>query len=148
MTTLDSYAFISAQTLGKDLYLRYKNTSDDKKINLSVKIGLVISTLLSIFLSILIPSVINIWYTIGTVIIPGLLIPIVASYFPKMKINSNQAFLIMLTGFFSSLFCLSWGYIFSAGGSPQYPFGIEPMYIGLISTLILFILFKSKKHTS
>jgi SSS family solute:Na+ symporter len=149
MSTLNSYAFISATTLGKDLYLRYKNQdNEEKKINISVKISLVISTLLSIILSILIPSVINMWYTIGTIIIPGLLIPVVASYFPRMKINSNQAFLIMIVGFFSSFFCFLWGYIFSKGGLPDYPFGVEPMYIGLILTTAFFIFFRIKIYIS
>ena len=142
MSTLNSYAFISAQSLGKDFWGRLKNTNDDIIIRKYIKYSLIISTLLSILLSFYIPSVINLWYTIGTTIVPALLIPLITCYYPKAKISSNQIFFLMFFGWFISTFSLLWGQIMKSGDTIVYLLGIEPMYLGLISTLVIYAFFK------
>ncbi len=150
MSTLNTLAFVSAQTLGRDLTLRlglggyslkHMNSSSNlepQTTNHSTKftrLGLVATFVLSVLIALLIPSVINIWYTIGTVIIPGLLVPLIASYFECCKISARYAFLSMLFGWLTSSVWLIAGYI--GGRSGSYPFGIEPMYPGLLVSMIL-----------
>lgn len=134
MSTLNSYAFISATTLGKDMFARYKNITDENRVKIYIRVSIVISTIFSVVISMLIPSVINIWYNIGTAIIPGLLIPVVCGYFPKYKLSPNYTFAIMLTGWLVSTSCLILGNINAVNGVTNYPFGVEPMYVGLIIT--------------
>jgi solute:Na+ symporter, SSS family len=139
MSTLNTLALVSAQTLGRDIILRLKLKvkSDNSerpiaKISLGTrwtKIGLIISTIFSIIFAVALPSVIKIWYMIGTVVIPGLLIPLVASYFDRLKIPARYAFLSMLFGWLTSLGWLITGYLNDIPGN--YPFSIEPMYPGL-----------------
>lgn len=160
MSTLNTLAFISAQTLGRDIFMRFriwdfrfrKKTRDDSAIrNLDdssrwpqsaistryTKFGLIISFLLSVAIALLIPSVIQLWYTIGAIVIPGLLVPIISSYFDSLKISARYAFSAMLSGWLISFGWLILGYTTSP--TVSYPFGIEPMYSGLVVSLIIWV---------
>jgi SSS family solute:Na+ symporter len=154
MSTLNTLAFVSAQTLGRDIVLRLRrgtaslvqptlNIEDSKIVTRYTKVGLVVSFILSIVLAIAIPSVINMWYTIGTVAIPGLLVPLMASYFEPLKISKKFAFWGMLFGWLTSLSWLIAGSVVGTSGS--YPLGIEPMYPGLLVSLVLWGFGKMEK---
>jgi len=144
MSTLNTLGFVSAQTLGRDILLRLgigrsirATTIVDTETAASgfTKAGLIISFFLSVLLALAIPSVIKIWYTIGTVTIPGLLVPLMASYFARLRIPARFAFLAMLFGWLTSLSWLIAGY--GGSGSGTYPLGVEPMYPGLAVALVL-----------
>ncbi len=188
MSTLNTLAFVSAQTLGRDIYLRLKNrgvsgergavsgehgavsnrkscatgasafggeirnpapeahppSAEKSEIaSLSTQIGMVVSFLLSIVLAVAIPSVIKLWYTIGTVVIPGLLVPLMASYFERWRIPARYAFLAMILGWMTSLGWMVSGYI--GGNGAHYPLGIEPMYPGIGMSLIWWALGLSRR---
>jgi SSS family solute:Na+ symporter len=139
MSSLNALAFVSAQTLGRDIVLRLKGglsspiAEVNRRVTLYTQIGLVVSFSFSIVIGLAIPSVIQEWYTIGTVVIPGLLVPLVASYYQKFKISSGFAFASMVFGWITSTGWLIAGHIGSAGGN--YPLSIEPMYPGLVVSL-------------
>jgi SSS family solute:Na+ symporter len=136
MSTLSSLTLISAITVGKDIVGRWKNAAHDSDlVKQWTKIGLVLSAVFSIAIAILLPSVVNIWYTIGTCIIPGLLVPVLASYFDRLKIAAVYAFGAMLSGCLISTASLITGHIYAANGAPSYWLGIEPMYPGLFFAL-------------
>ena len=90
--------------------------------------------LLSIALALAIPSVIRLWYTIGTVVIPGLLIPLVASYFDRVRPSPRTAFASMALGWLVASVWLIAGWSREMGSSDHYPLGIEPMYAGLAAS--------------
>ncbi|MFH0990640.1 MAG: sodium:solute symporter family protein [bacterium] len=139
MSTLSSYMFVSATTVGKDIAAKLAgdSTSQDAFIQRWTKIGLVISSVFSILLAVLVPSVVGIWYFIGTAIIPGLLVPVMASYFEPLRIPSRYAFWSMLLGWSISTMSLLSGQLIQVNGSPMYWFGLEPMYPGLIAALLV-----------
>jgi len=154
MSTLNTLAFVSAQTLGRDIVFRLKNrmASDEqraKRVEMRVvstrwtQFGLIVSFLFSVIIAFAIPSVIKIWYTIGTVVIPGLLVPLMASYFEHLKISSRYAFMAMLFGWLISLSWLITGYL--NGNAGNYPLGIEPMYPGLIVSIFIWALGRLRK---
>jgi solute:Na+ symporter, SSS family len=146
MSTLSSLTLISAITIGKDIVGRLKNaTQDSVIIQRWTKIGLVISALFSISLAIAVPSVVSIWYTIGSCIIPGLLVPILASYFDRLKIPAVYAFGALVNGCLISTISLIYGYINAIHGIPIFLFGIEPMYPGLFFALYWWGMGKLKK---
>jgi SSS family solute:Na+ symporter len=137
MSTLNTLAFVSATTIGRDIVWRKRDEVDDSRVNGYTRWGLVITASLSIALALVIPSVIKLWYAIGTVVIPGLLVPLVSSYFERWKVSSSVAFASMLLGWLTSLVWLLVGWTQELGNADLYPFGIEPMYPGLVvSTLI------------
>lgn len=140
MSTLNTLAFVSAQTLGRDILSRLgirgwglgKANLEPQTANQSIrwiKFGLIASFSFSVILALALPSVIEIWYTIGTIVIPGLLIPLVASYFERLKISARYAFLAMLFGWLTSFNWLLSKYIFLEG--KNFPLELEPMYPGL-----------------
>ena len=136
MSTLSSLTLISAITVGKDIVGRWKNAANDSDIvQRWTKIGLVFSALFSVVLAISMPSVVSIWYTIGTCIIPGLLVPVLASYFDRLKISAIYAFGAMVNGCFISTASLISGQIYAHNGIPAYWYGVEPMYPGLFFAL-------------
>ena len=135
MSTLNSLTFISATTIGRDIVWRLKREEHESNVTLYTQIGLLITALLSIVLALLIPSVIKLWYTIGTIVIPGLLIPLVTSYFERWKVSARYAFATMLLGWLVSLSWLLMGWTTELGSSEYYPLGIEPMYPGLLISI-------------
>lgn len=95
ISTLNSYIFLSAQTLGNDILKRFMiGRADDVRL---IRIGLAVTILLSSILAILIPSVIDLWYTIGSIFIPGLLFPVVGSYYHMFKLNERITYYQIIT---------------------------------------------------
>jgi len=137
MSTLHSNIFISATTLGKDIISKFLKVDDN--LNKYTKIGIVISSIISLFIAILIPSVVQIWYTIGTLIIPPLLISVISSYYKKLTINKHFIFVSMLVSFFVSFTSFIFGYMNKIDGYPHYFFNLEPLYPGLFSGLLVYI---------
>jgi solute:Na+ symporter, SSS family len=136
MSTFHSLLFISATTLGKDIICRIKHITDDK--NNYTKLGILVTGLLSILIAILIPSVVQIWYTIGSLTIPSLLIGLISSYSKKLTINKNLILSAMIVSFLFSFASFIFGNVNKTEGIPNYFFGIEPMYPGLFSGLLIY----------
>ena len=132
MSTLNTLAFVSATTIGRDIVWRIRGRQRDISDNRYTRWGLAATAGLSIALALMIPSVIKLWYTIGSVIIPGLLIPLVTSYFDDWKAPARYAFASMLLGWLTSLIWLMIGWTQQIGADEFYPLGIEPMYPGLL----------------
>jgi SSS family solute:Na+ symporter len=131
MSTLSSLTFIGAVTIGNDivgrLLLHEEKEVRSAAITLWTKIGLIISAAFAVALALWIPSVVKLWYVIGTAIIPGLLVPLLASYFERLKIPTAFAFAAMSLGWSVSTLWLVWGQVHAG----MYFFSIEPMYPGL-----------------
>lgn len=148
MSSLNTLAFVSATTIGRDIIWRVRREENELNVNLYTQWGLFATAILSIVLAILIPSVIRLWYTIGTVIIPGLLIPLVSSYFDRWKVSARYAFLAMLFGWATSFAWLIIGWTKELGSSLHYPLGIEPMYPGLVVSLLVWGIGKTRSDSA
>jgi len=136
MSTFHSLLFISAATLGKDIICRIKNIADDN--NKYTKIGIVVTSIFSLLIAILIPSVVQIWYTIGSLTIPSLLIGVISSYSAKLTINRKIILSAMIVSFLFSFASFIFGNINSSDGIPAYFMNIEPMYPGLFAGLLIY----------
>jgi SSS family solute:Na+ symporter len=134
MSTLDSYLFISGQTLGRDYLLRYFPGVAPNRLT---RISILISALLGIALMYAYPSVIDLWYVIGSVFIPGLLIPVLGVYLPVFRLSPKLAFLSLIVPTIVSLGWLVSGTM-QPDGDLGYAFlGVEPFYPGLMVALVL-----------
>ncbi|HLP14844.1 MAG TPA: sodium:solute symporter family protein [Bacteroidota bacterium] len=137
MSTLSSYTFVAGVTFGNDIMGRLISFPDERERELGIrrwtKAGILLAGILAVVLALTMPSVVKLWYVIGTCIIPGLLVPVIASYFERLKITAAFAFASMCAGFFGSTAWLILGQV--AHGVSF--LGIEPMYPGLILSMLI-----------
>jgi solute:Na+ symporter, SSS family len=128
-STLNSFFFLSATTFGRDFVFKFMRKSTEKKIPLYTRIGLIASSVISIILAYSIQSVISIWYIIGSLCIPGIILLVLGAYYDKFRIGEKYALLEMSAGIASSLV---W---FGIRDHAHYEWlkEIEPMIVGLIT---------------
>ena len=129
LSTLNSQLFVSGTSIGRDLIWKMRGESEKTEIHW-IRIGMLISIVVCIWMAYKIPSVVQLWYTIGTVIVPGMLIAMVSTFFPSMRINGNWMLATMCGGFLTSLIWLGIGWRHGLGGM-EFPYGIEPMFPGV-----------------
>ncbi len=133
MSTIDSYAFLSAVTLGKDLWWKILGEKKSEPVHL-IRLSLIFTFLLAVGLALWSQSVVNLWYQVGTLATPALLIPLASSFSEKWKMSSSGALIAMLgsagiTGV--AMIAKAQGFLL---------FDIEPIYFGLFASLCIFAL--------
>jgi SSS family solute:Na+ symporter len=133
MSTLNSFLFLSAATIGRDFIFRIKKFNIEEKLKSYTVYGLLVSAFISVILAWAIPSVIEIWYTIGSLCIPGIIITVVSSYYSKIKINDK----IMLVEMISAvLISIAW-YFLRDEFAGTILFEVEPMLAGLLTAALI-----------
>jgi SSS family solute:Na+ symporter len=144
MSTVDSYAFLSAITIGHDILERLRPVNGDRQRNNLIRIGLMATAILSILLIMLFPSVVQLWYTLGSLFIPALLLPLLTAYFPRWRLSSAQTLSAMIIPFLTSLLLFISGSCNGTSGTPKYLFGVEPFFPGLLLSVLIYVLFNLK----
>jgi SSS family solute:Na+ symporter len=134
LSTLNSFLFISATTIGRDFFQALSSDKNDGRLKKHTGIGLIISSVLSILFALLIPSVIGLWYTIGSLFIPAIIFLVTGAYFPKFRVSSKYAVAEMIAAVFASA---SWLFIKDLSFIPPLLKEVEPMITGLVLGLII-----------
>lgn len=134
LSTQISFLFLSGTTIGRDFIFRITKYENESKLKDYTIIGLIISGLLAALLAYLIPSVIEIWYTIGSLFIPGIILPVVSAYYPKLKVSSKFILIEMIGAFLSSTI---WYFLRSEFVSKPVLNEIEPMLVGLFLAIVI-----------
>ena len=88
--------------------------------------------IISIIIAYTIPSVIEIWYTIGSLFIPGIILPVISAYYPKFRISSK----LIITEIILAV-CLSTIWFEFRNTQEGILSEIEPMIIGLLTAVII-----------
>lgn len=136
MSTLDSYLFISGQTLGRDYLAHYL---PNVRPNLLTRAGILVSAILGIILTIIYPSVIDLWYVIGSVFIPGLLVPVLGVYLKPFRLKTNFVYYSIIGCTAISFTWLVLGMTVDDPGMGYLYMGVEPFYPGLAAAVVLWI---------
>lgn len=102
ISTLNSFLFLSATTIGRDFIFKIIKNPKEEKVKSYTVIGIIISGVISIIIAYSIPSVVEIWYTIGSLFIPGIILPVISAYYPKIRIPSRFILLEIVTAVFIS----------------------------------------------
>jgi len=147
LSTQISFLFLSGTTIGRDFAFRIRKNANESKIKSYTIAGLIISGLIAILLAYFIPSVIEIWYTIGSLFIPGIILPVVSAYYPKLRVDKMFILIEMVGAFLSSTV---WYFVRSEFVDTSVLIELEPMLVGLIVTLtihFLGILFANNRNT-
>lgn len=141
MSTVDSFTLLGAMNISHDLYKNiFKRDATEKQVINVTKIGIIITAGFAVVLALFFKSVIAMWYTIGTIGISALIVPILAGFFYKGRKSSFASIFSMVTGSGTALLWFINGYLnLDQWGWPQYIAGIEPMYPGLLASLIVFV---------
>ena len=123
---LQGKALQAAVALGKDTVGRATRASEQRQESWT-RIGIIAALALSWLLAWLLPSVVGLWYALGSAAIPGLLLPLLGVYWPGLRRAPGRALAASLCGFGASLGWLALG---AWKGGPY--LGVEPMFPGLI----------------
>jgi len=143
MSTMDSYLFLSGQTLGRDLLVKlFPNISNNRLTRISV----FIAAILGILLIIVYPSVIDIWYVIGSVMIPGILLPVLGIYIRLFTLKKGWVVPTMVVCIGISLFWLILGTIYSTEAYSYTFLGLEPFYPGLFASILFWLFGRDKSE--
>jgi len=130
---------ISAITFGRDILWRIQSpaTKDQHQLNRAsiafVRKGLGVTAFIALGLAFSVPSVVNLWYGIGSILIPGLVLPFLLSFSPNRPTRSISILMIapVIVG-------VSWMAIGNfTGGNPL---GLEPFYPGMLTSLLIYLL--------
>lgn len=133
LSTLNSFLFISAQTFGKDIMKYISKAQNGNNSVLLTRIGLFVTSIISIALALSVKSIIEIWYLIGSICIPGIILPVFGAYYKKLSIDKRFVVIEIIAGSALSLLvviikkCTDIGYIEN----------LEPMIAGLIISVIV-----------
>mgnify|MGYP001615643420 FL=1 len=126
LAALGSTSFLSAVSLGRDAAGRiWTMRAEDEEA--WVRRGLLATCALSFVLALALPSVVALWYAVGSVVIPGLLIPLTVSYFPALRPGPRGALACSLAG------CLASSAAWALGDS-------TPFYPGLAASAVVYLL--------
>ncbi|MFC2103669.1 sodium:solute symporter, partial [Bacteroidota bacterium] len=134
LSTQISFLFLSGTTIGRDFIFRIGKFNHENKLKKYTIVGLIVSGLLAALLAYLIPSVIEIWYTIGSIFIPAIIFPVISAYYPKIRINKKYILFEMIAAItFSSI----WFFVKSNFASVPILNEVEPMIVGIFTALLI-----------
>jgi SSS family solute:Na+ symporter len=96
MSTIDGYAFLSAVTFGKDLWWKMRGERKPEPVHL-IRLSLILTFLLAVGLAVWSQSVVDLWYQVGTLATPVLLLPLASSFSARWRMSPGAAWVSMLT---------------------------------------------------
>jgi SSS family solute:Na+ symporter len=126
VSTVDSYMFLSAISLGRDVVCRLK-ASTDRMVNRATRWSLIASAALAILLALSSRSIIGLWRDLGSVGVPVLLLPMLFSFGEWLKDIPGRwvVWWMVIPGLVSA------GWIAIRITTDSYPWGLEPIFPGL-----------------
>jgi len=124
MSTLDSYLFLAAATVGHDLVRAPLPPAAERR---RTRWGLVLSGLLAAAMALIFGSVVEIWHHVGSVVTSSLLLPVVGLHLPaRFRFSERGAVAAIVLAAATST-----GWILAARGG-VYPLHMEPMFPALL----------------
>ena len=142
MSTIDSLGLLSAISFGRDILWRIQNDNRTLDTVPFIRKGLVIISFLSLVLAYLLPSIVQLFYAIGSVLIPGLILPFLNTI-RKHPLAMKGAQAVRWMGI-PIIISMSWYIISTIKGAPF--LGIEPFYPGILSSIGYFYLIQTRNE--
>ncbi|MFO7445469.1 MAG: sodium:solute symporter family protein [Ignavibacteriaceae bacterium] len=134
MSTFNSFLFLSGTTIGRDFIFRMDKFQDESKLKIYTIIGLSVSGTISIILALAIPSVIEIWYTIGSFCIPVIILPVISAYYERFRIPDR---LILFEMILAAVCSVTWYFIRANFVQNEVLYQLEPMIAGLTAAVLV-----------
>jgi len=142
MSTVESFLFVAATTLGFDLPLAWRAWRRGGPVRAegieegsgrhrrAARVGLLLAGVATVALALTSSSVIALWKAVGSVITPALLLPLLGGFFPGLRAGSRTTLVSMLA---CSALALAWMVPGWRGG--ENPLGLEPIFPALLLSL-------------
>lgn len=137
LSTLNSFLFLSATTFSRDFVYKLKKEVDDNNLIKYTRIGLIVSSIISIILAYKFSSVVEIWYNIGSIIIPGIVLLVISAYSKALRITNKYA---LIESIFAITASLIWLLIRPLFAMVQIISEIEPMIVGMLIAVTIHLL--------
>lgn len=132
VSTVDSYMFLSAVALGRDVMSRAR-TMTDHAVRTSTRWALLASAVLAVVLAVSAQSVIGIWKTVGSIGVPILLLPVLSTFLAKRPQPSPRFVILWMA--LPGLASLTWVIVKTL--TESYPLGLQPIFPGLIVSILI-----------
>lgn len=140
ISTADSYLFIAASTMGKDIISGWFRRGD-VKANFYTKWALVLGAIVTIVITLFFESVVTIWYAFGSIGTPILLVPLVTTYVGNRRLTQGGAIASMIiAGASSTLWILSSNWT----ADSSYWLGVEPILPGIVLSLMIYLTYSRR----
>ncbi len=136
LSTVDSFFFMSATIVGRDILWRIWGGDETTRVKKYTRIGLFVTAIISIIVISFSDRIYMIWYSFASVLVPMLLFPLTLSYFPRLRPSKHAAVASMVAGGLFSLAAYIIGVLQGNSVTPIYLFGIEPMYVGMMCSIL------------
>jgi len=140
ISTLNSYLFISATTFGRDFIFRF--TRKEEKITSYTRWGLAAASVLGALLALSVESIIDLWYLIGSICIPGMILLIIGAYYPALRVSGKTALAELIAGISASGI---WYVLRQYLSSDSVFYIVEPMIAGLTVVISIHLFSKFMK---
>jgi len=137
MSTIDSYGFIAAATVGRDLVWRVVR-GDEDRVPRWTRYGLWLATAFAAALALLSPSVVALWHDLGSIVTPALLLPVGTALLGRARLGPRATLAAMVVPFVVSRAWVLAGAFPPPGGPGGYPLSVEPIYAGLAASLLIY----------
>lgn len=128
---LQATLLVAAASLGRDGWQRLRRDEGERGRSRAARAGIAGAVLLSLLLARLVPSVVGLWYSVGSATIPGLLLPMLGVYHAPLRVSGGWALASSLVGWGVST---AWAVAAARG---ETPLGLEPMLPGLAASALI-----------
>jgi len=132
-STLNSFVFLSGTTFGRDFVFKLLKHTDERRIPFYTRIGLIVSSVIAVLLAYYIQSVISIWYLIGSICIPGIILLVIGAYYEKFRVSNTFAIAEIIFGVIASV---GW-FLIRDYVTVERLKEIEPMIAGLLTAVVI-----------
>lgn len=141
ISTLNSFMFLSATTFGRDFIFKLKKDKVENRIPFYTRIGFLVTSIIALLMSYYFQSVVTIWYLIGSICIPGIILIIIGSYFEKFKVESKFALVEIIGSVVASIMWIG----IRNQLTDSILIEIEPMIVGLLFAFVVHVEGLSRK---
>ena len=137
MSTIDSYGFIAAATIGRDVVWRLVR-GDEDRVPRWTRYGLWLAAAFAAALALMESSIVALWHDLGSIVTPTLLLPVATALLGRGRLGPRTTLAAMLAPFLLSLGWVLVKALPPPGWPAAYPGSIEPIYVGLAASLLIY----------
>ena len=139
MSTIDSYGFVAATTLGRDVIWRLRGEADESRVPAYTRAGLWAAAAFATVLALSRQTVVGLWHDLGSLVTPALLLPVGAALLARRVPGPRWTMAAMVIPAAVSAYWLLARVPAGDTGAPRYPFHLEPIYAGLTASLLAYV---------